>query len=203
MGEVIEENQRLKMYLDRVMKDYRALQMQFYEMVQQEPNKSSSTITTTHQENEEPELVSLSLGRSSSDGKKDDNACKNHGKEKMNEDDKECLALGLECKFELPKNNDNAQPENSPNPSLGTSSDEVKEEAGETWPPQKSSKTGRTGGEEEVSQQNPTKRARVSVRVRCDTPTVSEICNAFLLLIFKILPFVLRQINVSHYAMDL
>lgn len=166
MGEVIEENQRLRMYLDQVMKDYRALQMQFHDMVQSEPNKSTSTVTN-HQETEEPELVSLSLGRSSSDGKKDD-ACKNPGKEKVDIDDKEGLALGLDCKFGSPKT---LQTQTSPNPSLETSSEEVKEEAGETWSPQKSVKNARNG-EDEVSQQNPAKRARVSVRVRCDTPTV-------------------------------
>ena len=168
----MEENQRLRMYLDRAMKDYRALQMQFNDMVQQEPNKSSSTITT-HQETEEPELVSLSLGMSSSDGKKDDHfSSKNHGKEKVDkdgEDDKKVLALGLDCNFELPKDQEN---EPSPNPSLEASSGEVKEEeGGEKWPPQKSLKNVRSE-EDEVSQQNPAKRARVSVRVRCDTPTV-------------------------------
>ncbi|CAI9112254.1 OLC1v1012674C1 [Oldenlandia corymbosa var. corymbosa] len=192
MGEVIEENQRLKMDLDRVTKLYRALQMQFHEMVQQEPNKSSSTVTnttTTHpgeSSDQEPELISLSLGRTSSnDGimKKENN----HGKEKMDiddddDDDKEGLALGLDCKFELPKNNNHnkhtPQSENSPNPSLETSSDEAREEAGETWPPKKNLKTARSGEDNEVSQaQNPTKRARVSVRVRCDTPTMNDGCQ--------------------------
>ncbi|XP_027125022.1 WRKY transcription factor 72A-like [Coffea arabica] len=177
MGEVMEENQRLRMYLDRAMKDYRALQMQFNDMVQQEPNKSSSTITT-HQETEEPELVSLSLGMSSSDGKKDDHfSSKNHGKEKVDkdgEDDKKVLALGLDCNFELPKDQEN---EPSPNPSLEASSGEVKEEeGGEKWPPQKSLKNVRSE-EDEVSQQNPAKRARVSVRVRCDTPTMNDGCQ--------------------------
>ncbi|KAL3528341.1 hypothetical protein ACH5RR_007663 [Cinchona calisaya] len=174
MGEVIEENQRLRMHLDRIMKDYRALQMQFQDMVHQEPNISNSTISTTHQEthDEEPELVSLSLGMSSS---------KNHGKEKVDDHDdddgdKEGLALGLDCRFKLPKNQENEQ--RSPtNPSPEASSGEVKEEAaGETWPPQKSLKNVRND-EDEVSQQNPAKRARVSVRVRCDTPTMNDGCQ--------------------------
>ena len=172
MGEVMEENQKLRMHLDRVMKEYRALQMQFHDMVQQEPNKSSSTIST-HRETGEPELVSLSLGMSSSDGKKDDYfSRKTHGKEKVDNDadDKEVLALGLDCKFELPKYQEN---EPSPTPSREASSGEVKEEeGGKTWPPKNSLKNVRNE-EDEVSQQNPAKRARVSVRVRCDTPTVS------------------------------
>ncbi|XP_027169660.1 probable WRKY transcription factor 61 [Coffea eugenioides] len=176
MGEVMEENQKLRMHLDRVMKEYRALQMQFHDMVQQEPNKSSSTIST-HRETGEPELVSLSLGMSSSDGKKDDHfSRKIHGKEKVDndDDDKEVLALGLDCKFELPKYQEN---EPSPNPSLEASSGEVKEEeGGKTWPPKNSLKNVRNE-EDEVSQQNPAKRARVSVRVRCDTPTMNDGCQ--------------------------
>lgn len=171
MGEVIEENQRLRMHLDRVMKDYGSLQMLFHDMVQQERNKSSSTITTTHQETEEPELVSLSLRMSTTDGKKDDHSSKNHGKEKVDNYDRgqDGLALGLDCKFELAKDQETVS---SPNPSLEASSGEVKKEDGETWPPQKSLKKARNDQEDEVSQQNPAKRARVSVRVRCDTPTV-------------------------------
>ncbi|XP_027121704.1 WRKY transcription factor 72A-like isoform X2 [Coffea arabica] len=176
MGEVMEENQKLRMHLDRVMKEYRALQMQFHDMVQQEPNKSSSTIST-HRETGEPELVSLSLGMSSSDGKKDDYfSRKTHGKEKVDNDadDKEVLALGLDCKFELPKYQEN---EPSPTPSLEASSGEVKEEeGGKTWPPKNSLKNVRNE-EDEVSQQTSVKRARVSVRVRCDTPTMNDGCQ--------------------------
>lgn len=177
MGEVMEENQRLRMHLDQVMKDYRALQLKFHDIIQQETNKSSSTITT-HQETEEPELVCLSLGMSSSDGKKDDHSSRNHGKEKVDhkddDDDKEVLALGMDYKFELPKDQEN---EPSPNPTREASSEEVKEEErGETWPPKESFKNVRNE-EDEVSQQNPAKRARVSVRVRCDTPTMNDGCQ--------------------------
>ena len=38
MGEVMEENQRLKTCLNRILNDYRALQMQFHNIVEQETN---------------------------------------------------------------------------------------------------------------------------------------------------------------------
>lgn len=60
------------------------------------------------------------------------------------------------------------------------SASETKEEdtaaAGETWPPSKALKATRSG-DDELSQPS-VKRARVSVRARCDTPTVSS-CMLF------------------------
>lgn len=64
MGKVIEENQRLKMHLERILKDYRAQQMQYQDFVKQEPKKSSSASAVNIQLNtERSELISLSLGR--------------------------------------------------------------------------------------------------------------------------------------------
>lgn len=161
----MEENQRLKMYLERMMKDYRTLQMQFQGMVEKEGEKPGSSDDTP----QESELVSLSLGRASAaEMKREDVQQRSVGKDKVgdgdNDNKKEGLTLGLDCKFQ------SLQPNN---PSTDNSSDEeVKEENGETWPPSKVLKTMRSSGEDEVSQQNPAKRARVSVRVRCDAPTV-------------------------------
>lgn len=156
MGEVREENQRLRMYLDQIMKDYKTLQMQFYDVVRQEAKESTEKASIL--QIEEPEFVSLSLGRVSSDPKKDE---KNKTTSKVEDDGvKGGLSLGLDCKFEVL----NPSPENS----FGG----PKEDAGESWPPSKSLKTMRTG-DDEISQQNPAKRCRVSVRARCDTPTVS------------------------------
>lgn len=169
----MEENQRLKMYLDKIMKDYRALQMQFRDtIVQQEINKPSSgtsvITTTTHNHHQEEidqesddQFVSLSLGRTTNSSSTD-----HHHHVKKDDSSKDGqLTLGLDCKLELPSNE-----HVSPNPSPEASSEEVKEDtnAGD----QKGTKTMRT--DDEVSQQNPAKRARVSVRVRCDTPTVRE-----------------------------
>ncbi|KAK4350508.1 hypothetical protein RND71_029821 [Anisodus tanguticus] len=169
MEEVMEENQRLKTHLERIMKDYRNLQMQFHEVVQRHTEKSNTNIRC-----DEAELVSLSIGRTSSDTKK--KLSKILSKDKAIEDDKNGLTLGLDCKFESSVDTppESSSPANlSPENSLG----EVKDENGaETWPPHKILKTVRNE-EDDVAQQNPTKRAKVSVRVRCDTPTMNDGCQ--------------------------
>ncbi|XP_022737105.1 probable WRKY transcription factor 72 isoform X2 [Durio zibethinus] len=173
MGEVREENQRLKMYLNRIMKDYHNLQMQFYDIVRQDAkNSTATTANNDHQEAvEEPELVSLTLGRFSSDSKKDDkNKTSSQGKE--DERGKEGLSLGLDYKFEASKSD--LDDEALPNPSPANSCQEPKEE--ESWPPSKVLKTMRSG-DDEALQQNPVKKARVCVRARCDTPTMIDGCQ--------------------------
>ncbi|XP_019198050.1 PREDICTED: probable WRKY transcription factor 61 isoform X2 [Ipomoea nil] len=169
MGEVMEENQRLKMYLERMMNDYRTLQMQFQGMVEKEEGekaaKSENDNNTPQVTEESDQLVSLSLGRASAEMKR--SIMCGAGKDNEENDEKEGLTLGLDCKFK------SLQPNNQ---STDNSSDEVKEENGETWPPSKALKTTRSG-EDEVSQQNPAKRARVSVRVRCDAPTMNDGCQ--------------------------
>ncbi|CAK9137094.1 unnamed protein product [Ilex paraguariensis] len=166
--EVKEENERLKMILSRIMKDYQSLKMHFHDNAQlQDPKKPADTVPVD-QEDEEQELVSLSLGRFSSEPRKDEK--KIHETSKIKEDGKHGhggLELGLDCRFdpspsELPKN-------------LSTkskSSESKEEEPTETWPPSKSLKTVR-GEDDDVTFQSPLKKARVSVRALCDTPTVS------------------------------
>lgn len=175
MGEARKENQRLKIHLDRVVKDYRTLQVQFYDIIQQEETKKSTDTVDDHdQGTEEHELVSLTLGRISSEPKRDgkNNKTSSQGKN-HDEQVKESLSLGSLCTFEASKSATN---ETLPNPSPVNSFGEPKEEAGETWPPSKALKTMR-GGDDEVPQQNPAKKARVSVRARCDTPTMNDGCQ--------------------------
>ncbi|KAL5544408.1 hypothetical protein UlMin_008192 [Ulmus minor] len=180
MGEVREENQRLKMYLNQIMKEYQTLQIQFQEIVhQQESNKSQENITNNnHQETEETELVSLSLGSFSSNPKiaKDEK-----NKSPSHVDDQEGLSLGLDHYKNggsKPANTGMEEPPAVLNSSPASSLEEPKEEAvGETWPPSKVLKAKRSPDELEVSQQNPVKKARVCVRVRCDTPTMNDGCQ--------------------------
>jgi hypothetical protein len=167
MGEVREENQRLKKHLDRMVKDYQTLQMRFYDIVQQEGRNK-------HQEIEEPEFnVSLSLGRVPSDTKKEEkNMMVSSTQLKDDENDheqaaKEDLSLGLDCKFDLSKSRELSESLTNPSP-FNSTSEEAKEEAAG-----RALKRMRSTGDDEVSQQNPVKKARVSVRARCDTPTVS------------------------------
>lgn len=171
MGEVKQENQRLKKYLDRMMEDYQTLQMQYHDIQQKATN-------TQQDEDESEQLVSLSLGSFASKPKKAEEKNKSPSTQvgKENEtDDEKSLSLGLDCKYEAPKSSSTTTdqlPLSKTSPA--SSVEEVrKEEAGETWPPKKVLKTMRSIVEDEVSQQNPAKKARVSVRARCDTPTVS------------------------------
>ncbi|XP_009800929.1 WRKY transcription factor 72B-like isoform X2 [Nicotiana sylvestris] len=184
MREVMEENERLRMHLDRIMKDYRNLQMQFHDIAQKEAEKSSSTVNTTHHESDQEadQLVSLSLGRTSSDIKKEE-LFKIFSKDKAHYNNEEeehkagGLTLGLDCKFEMSAKTTPTTESSPVNLSPENSLEETKEENGETWPPNKILKTMRSHGDDDVSQQNPTKRARVSVRVRCDAPTMNDGCQ--------------------------
>ncbi|KAH7851265.1 hypothetical protein Vadar_009251 [Vaccinium darrowii] len=172
MGEVREENHRLKMHLNRIMKDYQTLQMQFDNIVKQEA-KESPIIAHTQEAIDEPELISLSLGRStSSEPRKDQNPRKLKEDQEVHD---EGLALRLDSSaFEMPKigpSTENSLKATSPENSL-----EANKEASEGWPPHKVLKTMRRE-DDEVSEQNPVKKARVSVRVRCDTPTMNDGCQ--------------------------
>ena len=179
MDEVKEENERLKMLLARIAKDYQSLKMHFFDILQQEEAKSTTDTASgsDHQAKEEPELVSLSLGLASTDqAKKHDK--KNSNLSNDGQDNERLngqLSLRLDCRFE-PSSNEADRRNNIA--SSNNSFEEVLKEDESTgiWPPSKVLKTARsTTGDDEVLQQNPLKKARVSVRARCDTPTVSII----------------------------
>ncbi|KAK9090664.1 hypothetical protein Sjap_023841 [Stephania japonica] len=201
MGEVREENERLKTVLARIMKEYQSLQTHFFDLVQQEQSNKKSIDGhevvppnhNTHQESlledDHQELISLSLGRSSSSLSghlnhqtkfKDEKMINstsisnnNDNKPVMEDEFKEGLALGLDCKVEASK----TVCTNSANPSPENSFEENKEEdVREQWPPSKMLKIMKSG-EDEVSQQTAMKKARVSVRARCDTPTMNDGCQ--------------------------
>nr|QGQ64033.1 WRKY transcription factor 10 [Santalum album] len=179
MGEVRLENERLKTMLEQIEKDYRSLQARFFHILdqQQVPQNHSNNSSIPTCEEEEPELVSLRLGRSPTPirapSKKDDiniNTSGNNSSNGRNEEQKavkeEGLTLGLDFKFEASK-----APESDRESSLG------EEGAGEIWPPNKVAKTIRSGEDDLSSQQSQVKRARVSVRARCDTPTMNDGCQ--------------------------
>lgn len=173
MGEVIEENERLKMCLNKIMNEYRTLQMQFHDIVKQETIRSDDKESDSHQEiTEESDLVSLSLGRVPRNDEKVKVSNPILKYQEFNQD----LALGLDCKFETSKSGSTT--EALPNTSAANSCEVQKEEAGETGG--KALKTVRDA-EDEVSQQNPAKKARVYVRARCDTPTVNLSFTSFYL----------------------
>lgn len=165
MGEVKEENERLKMMLERVEKDYHSLQLRFFDILQRDtPNKGVEDSDTSLDEVEEPKLVSLCLGRSPRQPKKD-GIVGNSSKPKENKDLEANLTLGLDSKSLLSM-------ELVSDLSLINSSEELKEaEAGGTCSTNKSVRTKDVA--DEILEQTPIKRARVCVRARCDTLTVS------------------------------
>ncbi|KAK3227593.1 hypothetical protein Dsin_007455 [Dipteronia sinensis] len=204
MGEVREENERLKMMLERIEKDYKSLQLRFFDVFQQSPPSNNDNNPCKDQDKgslspdshgeiimEPDELVSLCLGRTSSissdhhhSNKKEEkitsinnNSSSKSSAREDDDHDHDSLSLALDSKFqpslELVSNITMISPENS--------LEETKEEeAGggdhQTWPPSKILK--RSGDDHpEVSQQNHVKRARVSVRARCDTPTMNDGCQ--------------------------
>lgn len=178
MGEVREENERLRMMLQRIEKDYKTLQLRFFDINNRDDHHRHV------EETEEPELVSLSLGRTSPrESKKDENSStslsKNNVGDDENEDLQANLTLGLGTRMQLPTQviGSDPSPENS-------SEDHLKEAAGDAWQPSNktssASKTMRNNGDDDInSQQAHAKRARVSVRARCDTPTVSTLHDQF------------------------
>ncbi|RZC08272.1 putative WRKY transcription factor 72 isoform B [Glycine soja] len=182
MGEVMEENQRLKTCLNRILNDYRALQMQFHNIVEQETKDSSDQKVNNNNDQyqiDESNLVSLSLGRLPT---RNNNKVPNNKplKEEAEKEDKEGLSLGLDCKFETSKSGISTTEYLPIHQSPNNSVEEVPKEeaAGESWQPGKGIKTARDAtGEDEVSQQNPAKKARVCVRARCDTPTMNDGCQ--------------------------
>ncbi|KAL4569561.1 hypothetical protein LXL04_025201 [Taraxacum kok-saghyz] len=154
IGEVREENQKLKHTLSTVLKDYKSLQMHYNDFFQQEFPKSSENLVTDHQEGDGNELICLSLGTLSSNKEKDSPKKVNcFGKSKGGDDEQE-LKLGLGCQFDMNKD------ENSKNLELPVPS--LKSERRE---------------DDDLLDQIPLKKARVSVKVVCDTQTMNDGCQ--------------------------
>ncbi|KAB2624587.1 WRKY transcription factor 61 [Pyrus ussuriensis x Pyrus communis] len=188
MVEATEENERLKLLLSQISKDYQSLRMHFHGLLQNggETKKctdtsSSTALDLTHEQNTEEadDLVSLSLGRTSSsiDQPRKDGRIKKisqlssstNGKD---DDDDNGMLHGAGLALELGCRSEPAADQSTDNSSGGPKEDDLTE----IWPPSKTLKTTRSG-EDEVSQQTHLKKARVSVRARCDAPTMNDGCQ--------------------------
>ncbi|KAJ8569911.1 hypothetical protein K7X08_006488 [Anisodus acutangulus] len=155
--EAKEENERLKSMLSKIMKDYKSLQMHFQGITQNSKDIATSNI-------EEVELVSLSLGRSTSrEFKKeyDQNECKIKKHSKLFDG----LELGLDCRFnpditQVMKNYDSQE----------NSFEESKKE---------NIKMARISGndDENFLEYNIQKKGRVSIRAVCGTTTMNDGCQ--------------------------
>lgn len=182
MGEVREENNRLKKILSRVVEDYRSLQMHFQEVIQQEPHKKTAALTATSPTNmEEPGFVSLSLGTSTGMHKKEEknSIAEGEGREELTTIKEGGLTLGLsDCKVG-DKDSGKVQPNVLTLSPEGSSKDDTADaiETTDQWPPKKTQKNLQSGGaevEDDIGPLPQVKKARVSVRARCDAPTVSR-----------------------------
>ena len=168
-----EENERLKKMVEQVENDYQSLQSRFFDIFQHEPALKSaqkSPINETQKEEEEPEVL-LCLGlqtptKPNKDGNTGSSSKGKVGAELVEEE----LSLGLDLKSSTKIDFTETGSEKS----NGTE-DMKEDELGETWPPSKVLKTMKDSRkDEEPPEPNNAKRARVCVRARCDTPTVSE-----------------------------
>ncbi|XP_031108955.1 probable WRKY transcription factor 72 isoform X2 [Ipomoea triloba] len=190
MKEVKEENARLKTLLAKIEKDYSSLQMRFFDVFSHQPpeiEKKSCKISSplsSHHHDEETQ-ISLRLGRSPSPDRRqsrvsDDINAAAAAKSTDEDDDEhnQTLKLGLDYGGDNKSTEPNLEL-SSGRQSPDNSASETKEEdaaaAGETWPPSKALKATRSG-DDELSQPS-VKRARVSVRARCDTPTMNDGCQ--------------------------
>ena len=165
MGEAREENKMLE----------------FFEILQQDKPEDATNakgVFSHDEENEESELVSLSLGISISKGKptKDEKILKNkNGIEKTEDEDvhNKRLVLGLDINLD-PVDQDELTANNSTTESSFVGERGKEEEPTEMWPPSKVLKTMKSVDKSEVSQHDQPKKTRVSIRARCDTQTVSN-----------------------------
>ncbi|KAE8672420.1 hypothetical protein F3Y22_tig00111841pilonHSYRG00069 [Hibiscus syriacus] len=164
----LEENERLKTMIKQIQENYKSLQLRFLEMLQQ-----GSAIEGAE---EEPELVSLSLGRSPTGSKRDDQkrtTTTTNRKTEADDDDHNInggLTLGLELdpKFLLSTENNSELPK------------EEDDDAGETWQPASKVQKNTSGDhhEEEVGHKSQVKRARVSVRTKCEALTGQNLVDS-------------------------
>ena len=188
MGEVIEENKRLKMVLHHIKKDCKSLQLRLFDIVKEDhqdlkkpstDNNNISSVVDHHGETEEAELVSLSLGRSPKepknintveDSKTNFSTTRDQNKVHDHHDDQDLIKANLTLGLGSNQMQLTSELANEPIPENSSDQSEVIKELAEAKTPNKRN----NNGDDEVSEQPHAKRARVSVRARCDTPTVSN-----------------------------
>ncbi|OIT40460.1 PREDICTED: probable WRKY transcription factor 72 [Nicotiana attenuata] len=183
VNELRLENSRLRTLLEQIQKNYSSLQTRFSNICQPDHKKSvSPTCTTENVAEEESELVSLRLGRSPSRNdqyKKDD-------KKRHSCQSSDGLKLGLDYNIEVSKS-DPIKPNTDPSPDnmlLETKTVDARETSRPTsevmrrgdYEVSQPNPSVKRASDDEVSQPN-VKRARVSVRTKCDYPTINDGCQ--------------------------
>lgn len=184
MGEVRKENERLKTLLSRMVEDHRSLQKQFDVLHQQGRGKNPAVGSPEHTSPADgPGFISLRLGTSAGTSRQ------NMGEEikgNTNNPDGKGISLGpSSARGAVGARTDGSETKVGPDVVTlspgGSSEEDATTETTTTSAPSKAAKIPRsTGGveaEEEVAQQPLAKKARVSVRARCDTPTMNDGCQ--------------------------
>ncbi|GJN05579.1 hypothetical protein PR202_ga23220 [Eleusine coracana subsp. coracana] len=185
MGVVRQENERLKSMLSRVVSEYQSLQTHFLDVVKQGreqqankplPPEEATAAAPPPVADDADDLVSLSLGtRTNNNGgrrKKGGHERSSSSSGTAGDDSQLSLGLGF-TRPSTTTDDEKAGPVlNLSSDSSGSADDTAKQHAGES----RKSPSGGGGGDDEVQQQ--AKKTRVSVRVKCDTPTV-RVNNGF------------------------
>ncbi|RWW15110.1 hypothetical protein GW17_00021068 [Ensete ventricosum] len=171
IGGVGEESEGPKEFLPGSVTSSHPTQMHYFGIGKKEEVKEPFDSDA-----EESELVSLSLGTRESRLRREEKA-KNTSSDRCRRDElEEGLSLGLECKMEAPASRQLGKPL----PDLDADHDSFEEPknegSGEPWPLSRRTQISRNE-DEGVSPQHTLKRARVSVRARCDAPTMSDGCH--------------------------
>ncbi|KAF7045684.1 hypothetical protein CFC21_054767 [Triticum aestivum] len=173
MGEVRKENERLKAMLPRMVDDHRTLQKQFDVLHQQGRGKNLAVGSAEHTSLvdgvKDPRFISLRLGTSTGTSKHN-----YMGEEiKGNTNNPDDIAVGART--------DGGEIKVRPDVVTLSPGGSSEEEAAETTTTSVASKTEKnprsTDSEDDVAQQPLAKKARVSVRARCDTPTMNDGCQ--------------------------
>ncbi|XP_048545666.1 WRKY transcription factor 72B-like isoform X1 [Triticum urartu] len=184
MGEVRKENERLKMMLSRMVEDHRSLQKQFDVLHQQGRGKNLAVGSPDHTSPVDgPGFVSLRLGTSAVMSRQ------NMGeeiKDSTNNPDGKGIFLGLSSACgAVGARTDGSETKVRPDVVTLSPRGSSEGEAAETTTSAAASKMAKnpritvSGAEteEEVARQPLAKKARVSVRARCDTPTMNDGCQ--------------------------
>lgn len=140
--------------------------LKFLDILQQ-GNSANAKGVTSHEESEESELVSLSLGISLKGKTKGE---RKHCKREDEGMDKG-LRLGLDINLDPV---DHAEAANVSSTVSSSGEGGKEEEPSEMWPPSKVLKAMKNVDKTEASQNDQPKKTRVSIRARCDTQTVSK-----------------------------